>query len=155
LLQHLAGAKRAREAAFRAWVFGAGHFLVGLNWIATAFSYQDNMPAWTGWAAVVLLSLYLALFPALAAALAWRASYRQPRAFIFMLAGAWLLAEWLRATILTGFAWNPLAVAWLEVPWVARGAAWIGTYGLSGLAVLVAGLLCLGAMRNWRATAAA
>src|SRR3712207_4156425 len=51
------------------WAFGVGQFVVGLNWIATAFTYQSNMPAWLGWVAVVLLSLYLAVYPALATGL--------------------------------------------------------------------------------------
>ena len=54
------------------WAFGFGQFVVGLNWIATAFTYQAAMPAWLGWVAVVLLSVYLALYPALATGLAWR-----------------------------------------------------------------------------------
>jgi apolipoprotein N-acyltransferase len=53
------------------WAFGVGHFVVGLNWIATAFTYQAAMPAWLGWIAVVLLALYLAVYPALAAWGAW------------------------------------------------------------------------------------
>ena len=36
------------------------------------------MPAWLGWVAVVLLSLYLAVYPAVAAGLAWRWAARQP-----------------------------------------------------------------------------
>src|SRR5947208_17011836 len=70
LVHQTVAARNLREAAIQGWVFGAGHFIVGLNWIATAFTYQDNMPAWIGWAAVLLLALYLALFPALAGALA-------------------------------------------------------------------------------------
>jgi apolipoprotein N-acyltransferase len=154
-VRETAAAQRSREAARLGWVFGVGHFLVGLNWIATAFTYQDNMPAWIGWAAVVLLSLYLALFPALAALLAWRLSHQHRLGFALALAAAWMLSEWLRATLLTGFAWDPVGVFWLELPWVAQGARWIGTYGLSGLAVLVAGLLWFGLYRNWRVTAVA
>lgn len=30
------------------WAFGVGHFTIGLNWIATAFTYQAAMPAWLG-----------------------------------------------------------------------------------------------------------
>ncbi len=36
------------------------------------------MPAWLGWVAVVLLSLYLAIFPAAAAGLAWRWGRGEP-----------------------------------------------------------------------------
>ena len=61
-----------RSALARGWWFGFGNFALGLNWIATAFTYQAAMPAWLGWVAVVLLSIYLAVFPAAAAGLAWR-----------------------------------------------------------------------------------
>ena len=38
------------------------------------------MPAWLGWIAVVLLSLYLAIYPMLAAGIAWRSGGRCGRA---------------------------------------------------------------------------
>jgi apolipoprotein N-acyltransferase len=72
LLQLLDKVKCLWRALLVGWLFGLGQFVVGLNWIATAFTFQSNMPAWLGWVAVVLLSLYLAIFPALAAGLAWR-----------------------------------------------------------------------------------
>ena len=76
--------RRPRRACARAlargWWFGLGHFTLGLNWIATAFTYQAAMPAWLGWVAVVLLSLYLAVFPAVAAGLAWRWGRRRAAA---------------------------------------------------------------------------
>jgi len=61
-----------RRAAFiRGWLFGLGYFTLGLNWIAHAFSFQDAMPHWFGYGAVVLLSLYLAVYPALATLATW------------------------------------------------------------------------------------
>src|SRR5919107_2610758 len=54
------------------WAFGFGQFVIGLNWIATAFTFQAKMPAWLGWIAVILLSMYLAVYPMLAAGVAWR-----------------------------------------------------------------------------------
>src|SRR5215213_416592 len=92
-----------RRALLAGWLFGLGQFVVGLNWIATAFTYQAAMPAWLGWVAVVLLSLYLAVFPMLAAGLAWRIGRGLPVALVLTLAGTWALTEWLRASIFTGF----------------------------------------------------
>lgn len=71
LMWLLLRAERARSAALRGWYFGVGHFTFGNNWIATAFTFQDAMPHWLGAVAVVLLALYLAIFPMLAAMLAW------------------------------------------------------------------------------------
>jgi len=150
LLHRVAGAKRMREAAFTGWVFGVGHSIVGLNWIATAFTYQDNMPAWLGWAAVFVLSLYMALFPALAGMSSWRIARNNRPGFVFVSAAAWMLFEWLRSTLFTGFAWNPLGEIWLGLPWIAQAARWIGTYGLSGIAILAAGFLWVGSVGRSR-----
>jgi len=124
------------------WAFGVGHFVVGLNWIATAFTYQAAMPAWLGWIAVVLLSLYLAVYPALAAWGAWnvRRLWNPGAAvtgwsFILAFAALWTLTEWFRSWMFTGFAWNPLSA--FAVPLYLTGpATLIGTYGLSGLVLL-------------------
>ena len=63
LCELIARAKTRSQALLTGWAFGFGQFVVGLNWIATAFTYQAKMPAWLGWIAVVLLSLYLAIYP--------------------------------------------------------------------------------------------
>ncbi len=142
LIALIAAAPTRKAAAQAGWLFGLGQFAVGLNWIATAFTYQAAMPAWLGWIAVIGLSLYLAIYPALAAAAAWHARGR-PAALILALGGAWIITEWLRGWVFTGFPWNPLGVALLgpfETPGAARLAPWLGTYALSGLAVLLAGL---------------
>ena len=75
----VARSPRGRGAFGTGWAFGVGHFTIGLNWIATAFTYQAAMPAWLGWIAVVLLALYLAVYPALAAWGAWMILPNPPR----------------------------------------------------------------------------
>jgi len=145
-----------KQALLRGWLFGLGHFTVGNNWIQHAFTYQDKMPAELGYVAVVLLSLYLAIYPALAMGLAWR--FGQGRKldlpFVLVAGAAWIAAEYLRAVLFTGYPWNPLGVIWLPVPGVAQTASWIGTYALSGLTILVAGALLLATQRHWRFPAA-
>lgn len=140
--------KSVGRALLVGWAFGLGQFVVGLNWIATAFTYQAAMPAWLGWVAVVLLSLYLAVYPALAAGLAWRLGRQERPALALVLAGAWSIAEWLRGTMLTGFPWNPAAAALVPTPLI-RATPLIGTYGLSGLVVLLGGALWLAYRRKW------
>jgi apolipoprotein N-acyltransferase len=152
LLWLVEGAPHLRSALARGWWFGFGQFVLGLNWIATAFTYQAAMPAWLGWVAVVLLSLYLAIYPAVAAGLAWRWGRADRLALVLILAAAWIVTEWLRATLFTGFAWNPVGVA-LEPSGLAGLARWIGTYGLSGVAILFGGAFFL-ALREARRAAA-
>lgn len=143
-----------RSALARGWWFGVGQFVLGLNWIATAFTYQAAMPAWLGWVAVVLLSLYLAIYPAAAAGLAWRWGKGSRAAFVLLLAAAWIVTEYLRGTLFTGFAWNPVGVTWLDVLGIAGLSTYIGTYGLSGVTLLAGGGLWLIAGKRWLAAAA-
>ncbi len=154
-----------RPAAARGYWFGFGHFTIGLNWIAGAFEYQDRMPVSLGYVAVVALSLYLAVYPALCAGVAKaiaqtvagtaleasskrRSGPGQSLGFVVTFAALWILTEWLRATMFTGFAWNPLGVV-LVPPGLAGSAQWIGTYGLSGVVIAIAGVLLLFVRRAW------
>lgn len=157
------GAPDRRAAFSRGWLFGVGHFTLGLNWIAHAFSFQDAMPHWFGYGAVILLSLYLALYPGLAALSAWwlrSAILQTPRSapkpllpFIFLFAACWVASEWLRAVLFTGFAWNPLGVTLLPTG-IATAATLIGTYALGALVVIAAGVILLALNRQFIPAAA-
>jgi apolipoprotein N-acyltransferase len=136
------------RALLTGWAFGVGQFAVGLNWIATAFTFQSNMPAWLGWVAVVLLSLYLAIYPALATGLAWRFGRNDRVVLVTVFGGAWTITEWLRGTMFTGFPWNPAAAAFAPTPLITVTAL-IGTYGLSGLVVLLGGAIWLEYHKKW------
>ncbi|WP_327785551.1 hypothetical protein [Sphingomonas changnyeongensis] len=136
----LVGTAPGRRSAWaRGWAFGMGQFTLGLNWIAHAFTYQDAMPHWFGYPAVALLSVYLAVFPGLAALAAWPAR-RHPYAFGLALGASWIAAEWLRAHLFTGFAWNPVAAIWADTPGLTAVLPWIGTHGLGGITVAAAAL---------------
>jgi len=148
LLWLLWESKSLRRSILIGWLFGVGQFVVGLNWIATAFTFQAAMPAWLGWVAVVLLSLYLAVYPALATGLAWRIGKDNEAALSLGLAGSWAIAEWLRAGIFTGFAWNPAAAAMVPTALISISPL-IGTYGLSALTVLLGSVIFLEVRRRW------
>lgn len=139
-----------RRGAFAVgWMFGLGYFAVGLNWIAHAFSFQDAMPRWFGYGAVILLSLYLAVYPGLASMALHIARTRWPRLPMTpMFAGLWLVSEYARATAFTGFAWNPLGAVWLDTG-AEHSATLIGTYGLGALVIITSGGLLAVARRQW------
>ena len=150
LCEMIARAPTLRRALLIGWGFGVGQFCIGLNWIATAFTFQAAMPAWLGWVAVVLLSFYLAVYPMLGVGLAWKFGRQRRLAQVLALAGSWAVCEWLRGTMFTGFAWNPVGVTLADTPWRETSAT-IGTYGLSMLVVLAGGMLWLLSRREWRA----
>jgi apolipoprotein N-acyltransferase len=175
LLMHLgASADSGKRAFLIGWLFGVGHFSIGNNWIATAFTYQAAMPAWLGWIAVVLLALYLAIYPALACWGAWWVA-KLPRpfrgegrgegesdtplssdsppsqpsplkgrglslSFILAFAGLWIITEWLRSWVFTGFPWNPLSAVLLKDFFGPPFVRVAGTYGSSGWIILTVGI---------------
>ena len=141
-------AKTLWRGLLTGWAFGVGQFAVGLNWIATAFTFQAAMPAWLGWIAVFLLSLYLAVYPALATGLAWRFGRQNRVALVLVLGGAWAITEWLRGTMFTGFPWNPAAAVLVPTPLIGI-APLLGTYAMSGLVVLLGGAIWLEYYRRW------
>ena len=156
LIELIARAPCRRDAFLLGWLFGLSHFILGLNWIVVAFGYQAAMPAWLGWVAVAGLSAYLAVWPGLSAWAARALGGSNRPVLVLALAGCWILGEWMRGWVFTGFPWNPLAALTLKSfadPGVAVLGRWLGTYALSGLVVLLSGawLLALtGRRRDWR-----
>ncbi|MGB7373311.1 apolipoprotein N-acyltransferase [Pontixanthobacter sp.] len=149
-----------RKASWIGWCFGAGHFTLANNWIAAAFTYQEAMPHLLGWLAVPLLALYLAIYPALASLGAKLIAGRRAGFGVFGAAftGCWIISEWLRSWVFTGFAWDPLGLAFLggfQEPGIAAILPWVGTYGLSGIVIAISTLLALCVSRRlWLSGAA-
>ncbi len=159
LIQLISQAPSTKRAFMIGWLFGVGHFTFGNQWIAVAFTFQAAMPIWLGYIAVFGLALYLAVYPAMAAAGAYWINHRATKALrdsggddekirptstlhlILAFAGLWIITEWLRSWIFTGYVWNPLSVVTLSVPYLSQPATALGTYGLSGFILLVVGMI--------------
>ena len=148
LCEFLDRSKSLGRSLLIGWAFGFGQFVVGLNWIATAFTFQAAMPPWLGWVAVLLLSLYLAIYPAIAAGLAWRFGRDDRVVMITVLGGAWAITEWLRGSMFTGFPWNPAAAVLAPTPLITITPL-IGTYGLSAIVILLGGAIWLEYHKKW------
>lgn len=122
------------------WAFGLGQFGFGISWIAESFYVDAERFGALAIPAVAGLSAGLAVFPAMAAALfavfAQRRSLGSMAASL-LLATCWVAAEWSRGHLLTGFPWNLAAYALVDHAALRQPAAWVGSYGLSFLTVLV------------------
>ncbi|HET7333603.1 MAG TPA: apolipoprotein N-acyltransferase [Rhizomicrobium sp.] len=137
------------SAGFAGWAFGFGHFLAGLYWVGYAFTVDASAHAWQIPFVAMLFPGGLALFPALACAVAarfWQTGWRR----VLLFTVAYALAEWLRGHILTGFPWNLPAYGWAASLSVLQSASVIGAYGLSLLTILFGASLALGGDRNAR-----
>ncbi len=140
-------ARTWRSAVWQGWLFGWAHLTLANNWIATAFTHQAKMPEFLGWVAVPLLCIYLAVYPALAALSAHVLARRLARPNVSLLifgtlfAATWIIFEWVRSWAFTGYPWPPLGLILLgswDTPGIARMLPWLGTYALSGVAIIAA-----------------
>lgn len=122
------------------YVFGLGFFVANLQWLATV-----------SWLGVLVISLYLALYPAVwgLCVAAWMNPWRRPYAaslwknalrslsYAFAHASLWAALECLRGWLLTGFSWNGLGVAMHEQAVMSQCADIFGVAGISFLMVFV------------------
>jgi apolipoprotein N-acyltransferase len=137
----LDGAAAARlggvTAAFvSGWWFGFGYFVTGLYWIGIAFLVDAKTFAWLMPFAVVVFPAGLAVLTGLGLALA-RLLWTRGASRVIALALSLTIAEWVRGHAFTGFPWNAFGYALTGPPALAQGAALIGLWGLTFLAVLV------------------
>jgi apolipoprotein N-acyltransferase len=148
-------ARSARAAAWVGFWFGLGLFGTGVSWVYVSLHRFGTMPAPLAAAATLGFCAILALYPALAGALQARFA-RTPHAVraALVIPAAWTLAEWLRATLFTGFPWLTLGSAVLDTP-LAGYSPLAGVYGASFAAAACAGLVWCVALGQARWLAAA
>lgn len=143
-----------RRAAWLGWWFGLGLFGVGVSWVYVSMHDYGYMAPPLAAFATLLFVAAMALFPALVGAA--QAYWRHPSLVWHSLAvipGFWVLTEWLRAWIFTGFPWLTLGYSQIDSP-LAGLAPWLGVYGISLAVALSAGLLAVWSTpvhrRDWR-----
>lgn len=152
-------ATSAKAAFWTGYAFGAGQFSINFTWIANAFSVREGFSYGQGLAAVMALAFVVALYPAAASLAAHKLSQAKTGGrnnswvFAFAFALCWLVSEWLRGLLFTGFPWNPVGAMWGDMLIMAQTARFFGVYGLSALTMLSASLFAGVFMRQWRGPA--
>jgi len=121
-------------AAGTGWWFGFGYFLAGLYWVGYAFLVDAKTFGWLLPFAVIALPAAMAVYTALGLALA-RLIWPGGTTRVLALAASLTLTEWLRGHLFSGFPWNTYGYALISPLWLAQGAALIGIWGLTFLAV--------------------
>jgi apolipoprotein N-acyltransferase len=150
-----------KSAALTGFAFGFGNYVTGIWWLYVSMHDYGGMPAPLAGAALVLFSMYLAVYPALAAGV-WSFCAGHARngklddtpfaptwhgAFAF--ASAWAIGEWLRGTVFTGFPW--LASGYPQVDGPFAGFAPIaGVYGVGWVLALAAAFIAQALLRARR-----
>lgn len=118
----------SRSMAWLGFAFGIGFFGAGVSWIYVSLHDFGGMPALLAGLATLAFCAFLALFPAAAGHLAGK---YPARTSIWLLPVTWVLLEWIRGWIFTGFPW--LAVGYSQIPYspLVGLAPIVGIYGVS------------------------
>ncbi|GAB3022771.1 apolipoprotein N-acyltransferase [Bowmanella dokdonensis] len=120
--------------------FGLGWFGTGVSWVHVSIADFGGLPLIGSLSLMLLLCAYLSLYPALASWLLVRLVKRAwwPLAIPFI----WLVCEWLRSWVLTGFPWLSLGYSQLQGP-LGGFMPLIGETGVSMLLVMLSSALAL------------
>ena len=142
-----------RRAALLGFAYGLGHFGFGVSWIYISLHDFGAMHAALAVLATALYCAYLALFPALAGSLQGRLGAGPATRLLMIIPGLWVLAEWLRGWLLTGFPWLVAGYSQIDTP-LAGFAPILGVYGVSFALTMLSGALALAMNRSGRARTA-
>lgn len=130
-----------RRAFWLGYAFGLGQFGAGVYWIYISIYYFGGVSLPLAVFIMALFFAYLACYPALTCYFTQR-YFPKPTNLTFICAfpAIWVLLEWVRSFLLTGFPWLLLGYSQTNSP--LRGfAPWFSVYGSSLAAVISAGLL--------------
>lgn len=124
-----------KKAAKLIGIFALGWFASGISWVHVSIDQFGGLPLIVSLSLMLLLCLYLALFPALAAYLTARFSAKQ-QLNLWLFPSFWLISEYLRSVIFTGFPWLSLGYSQIDSP-LASFAPVIGEVGITALVIFI------------------
>lgn len=136
-----------RRAFWTGWAFGLGLFGAGVSWVYVSLHDFGGMSAPLAAVAALVFCAFLALFPAAAGWLQARIPAHPAVRACLLIPAAWVLLEWLRSWIFTGFPW--LSAGYAAAGWPLQGyAPLLGVFGLSFLTLALAGMALIGLQRR-------
>src|ERR1700733_2144955 len=126
-----------RRAGWTGAAFGVGLFAFGTYWLYTCLHVYGLVPVWL---TLILQGVFVAAMSVYLAALCYLANrlWLKPGAIRdwLVLPTLWVLLEWLRGWLLSGFPWLSAGYAMIDSP-LAGWAPLLGVYGVSWTAVVI------------------
>jgi apolipoprotein N-acyltransferase len=140
-----------RVAAGSGFCFGLGGFLFGIHWIYISVGVFSPAPTLLAIGLTVGLAAAMAVYPAIVGWVQARwCSNGGARVWLLVLPALFVLAEWLRGWLLTGFGWLSAGYSQTD-SWLAGYAPVLGLHGVSLAVLLLAGValtIALGSRRE-------
>ncbi|TQV68310.1 apolipoprotein N-acyltransferase [Exilibacterium tricleocarpae] len=135
-LQHLDG----RQAMWRSFWFGLGMYGSGASWVIVSISGYGGAPLPLALLLTGIFILFLAAVFSLPFYLLGRWLRAGPANLVLGFSGCWILGEWLRSWLFTGFPWLYIGYAHIDT-WLAGWAPVAGIFGVGLACTLSAALL--------------
>lgn len=137
------------QAARAGFIFGMGLFSFGVGWVYVALHEYGYMHPILAAAATLLFAALISVPLALAGYLQARLSTTPDKKILLLMPALWVMAEWLRGMMFTGFPW--LAFGYSQVPdsLLMGYAPLFGVYGVSLTVAVSAGLLLFLSRTRW------
>ncbi len=132
----LSSSKDMKSTFVLGYVTGVVYFSIILYWIADTITHYGGLLWPISYSILALLVGYLALYPALFSIFWWRWYKDSPIGIIFLPA-SWVILEYIRAHIFTGFPWALIGHSQWNFLLFIQSADILGTYAISFLVVLV------------------
>lgn len=129
------------RAALIGLSYGLGFFGTGTWWIYISMHEFGHMDPPLAMVAMIVVLIYEALFPALQGYVLarWTPPASTARSIV-LFPCSWVLLEWVRSILFTGWHWLIIGYSQIDAP-LGGYATIIGTYGISLLTLLTAGIL--------------
>lgn len=125
------------------FVFNLSMFIATLHWIYVSMDLFGGMPLIVSALLIVLLCAYLALFPTAALWLSYKVPTKSPTIrLLLIIPSLWLIMDWLRGWVLTGFPWAYLGYSHADTPLVGF-APILGVQGITLAIMLICACLTL------------
>ncbi|MBS9779526.1 MAG: apolipoprotein N-acyltransferase [Moraxellaceae bacterium] len=126
-------AKMSNKRAFIiGQAYGTGLWFSGAFWLYTSIHNYGNVAMPLALLAIFAMALLMGLFHGGLAVIFNRFLGKQPFAF----ASIWVLQEWLKTWVLTGFPWLFVGYAFTEQAWLSAYAPILGVFAISFIVVL-------------------
>lgn len=117
--------------------YGTGLWCVGAFWLYTSIHDYGDTPVWLALIMIALMGLGMGLFHGFLALMFNRVVGKQPLSF----AALWILQEWLKTWLFSGFPWLFVGYAFTEQRWLSSLAPVAGVFAVSFVVVLFAASL--------------
>lgn len=125
-----------RQTLWHSGLFGVGFFGAGVSWVYVSISEHSATPQIIALLLTALFVLALALLFVVQGGV-WK-RWLQGRFGALSFVGLWVLFEWLRSWLLTGFPWLYLGYATLDTPlaaWAPVGGVWLTSLMMAGCGI--------------------